>query len=47
MLKRENLIWAFYFLRPRDGNPVERLPATDVANWNDALTEHIDKWYRR
>ena len=41
------LIWAFYFLRPRDGNPVDRLPGNDVANWNDALTEHIDKWYRR
>lgn len=41
------LIWAFYFLRPRKENPVDRLPGTDVANWNDALTEHIDKWYRR
>jgi hypothetical protein len=41
------LIWAFYFLPSRHGNPVERLPGSDVANWNDALTEHIDKWYRR
>ena len=41
------LIWAFYFLRPQGGNPVDRLPGTDVANWNDALTEQIDKWYRR
>jgi hypothetical protein len=41
------LIWAFYFLRPRNGDPVDRLPGTDVANWNDALTEHIDEWYRR
>jgi hypothetical protein len=41
------LIWAFYFLRPRNGNPVDRLPGTDVANWNDTLNEHINKWYRR
>jgi hypothetical protein len=41
------LSWAFYFLRPQGGNPVDRLPGTDVANWNDALTEHVGKWYRR
>jgi len=41
------LIWAFYFLWPRNGDPVDRLPGTDVANWNDALTKHIDEWYRR
>jgi hypothetical protein len=41
------LIWASYFLRPLDGIPVERLPGNNVANWNDTLTEHIDKWYRR
>ena len=41
------LIWAFYFLRPQSGNPVDRLPGSDLANWNDALTEHVDKWYRR
>ena len=39
-------IWAFYFLRPRGGKPVGGLPGTDLANWNDALTEHVDKWYR-
>ena len=41
------LIWAFYFLRPEDGNPVDRLPGNDVSNWNETLTEHVDKWYRR
>ncbi len=41
------LIWAFYFLRPQGGNPIDRLPGTDVANWNETLTEHIDKWYRQ
>ena len=41
------LIWAFYFLRPQGGNPVDRLPGTNLANWNDPLTEHVDKWYRR
>jgi hypothetical protein len=41
------LIWAFYFLRPQGGNPVDRLPGNDMANWNDTLNEHVDKWYRR
>jgi hypothetical protein len=41
------LIWAYYFLRPQNGNPVDRLPGTDLANWNQTLTEHVDKWYRR
>jgi hypothetical protein len=41
------LIWAFYFLRPQGGNPIDRLPGNNLANWNDALTEHVDKWYRR
>jgi len=26
---------------------VDNLPSTDVANWNDTLTEQIEKWYRR
>jgi hypothetical protein len=41
------LIWGFYFLLPHGGNPVDRLPGTDVANWNDTLSEHVHKWYRR
>ena len=39
-------IWAFYFLRPQGGKPVGGLPGTDLANWNNALTEHVNKWYR-
>lgn len=39
-------IWAFYFLWPERGNPIGRLPPTDLEKWNDALTEHRDKWYR-
>jgi hypothetical protein len=39
-------IWAFYFLRPQGGKPVASLPGTDLANWNNALTEHVNKWYR-
>jgi hypothetical protein len=38
-------IWAFYFFRPRRVHLIERLPGHDLANWNDALTEHVDKWY--
>jgi hypothetical protein len=41
------LIWAFYFLRPQNRDPVDRLPGTDLEDWNDAVTEHMDKWYRR
>jgi hypothetical protein len=41
------LIWAFYFLRPEDGNPIDRLPGNDVSDWNETLTEQVDKWYRR
>jgi hypothetical protein len=40
-------IWAVYFLQPRSGNPVDRLPGTDLANWNDTVAQHVDKWYRR
>jgi hypothetical protein len=41
------LVWAFYFLRPPTKTTIERLPSTDLASWNDALTERIDKWYQR
>ena len=40
------LIWTFYFLQPRGGGSVDRLPS-NVANWNDELSKHVDKWYRR
>lgn len=41
------VIWVGYFLRTRGLKLVERLPGTDLAKWNDALTEQVDKWYRR
>ncbi len=41
------LIWAFYFLRPENGNPIDRLPGNDLSDWNETLTEQVDKWYRR
>ncbi|MGH9503108.1 MAG: hypothetical protein ACRD20_09675 [Terriglobales bacterium] len=40
-------IWAFYFLWPQGGKPVDRLPVNDLANWNETLTQQVDKWYRR
>lgn len=40
-------IWAFYFLWPHGGNPIDHLPGTDLANWSDALTQQVEKWYRR
>jgi hypothetical protein len=41
------VIWAFYFLWPVSGNPVDRLPGTDLTSWNDELSQQVDKWYRR
>jgi hypothetical protein len=41
------LVWAFYFFRPQVRKLLDRLPSSDLANWNDTLTEQIDRWYRR
>ncbi len=41
------VIWGVYFLRRRQLELVERLPSTDVAKWNEALTDRVDKWYQR
>jgi hypothetical protein len=41
------VIWAVYFLRRRRFATIERLPATNVADWNEVLTERVDKWYQR
>jgi hypothetical protein len=40
------IIWAFYFLRPWRQEIIDRLPETDLAEWNDAVTDHIKQWYR-
>jgi len=41
------VIWAFYILRPRRGTPVEHLPKANLAEWNSAVSEYVDQWYRR
>jgi hypothetical protein len=41
------IIWAFYFLRSGRRVPVDHLPKADLAEWNEALTDYIDQWYRR
>jgi hypothetical protein len=41
------ITWAFYFLKAQSEGSVESLPSTDLANWNEVLTEQVDKWYRR
>jgi hypothetical protein len=41
------LIWAAYFLRAWWSTPVERLPASDLAEWNEAVTGYVDQWHRR
>jgi hypothetical protein len=40
------MIWAFYFLRPPRKAPLS-LPNTNLPEWNDALSEYTQKWYRR
>jgi hypothetical protein len=37
------LIWAFYILRPRPTMPVERLPNSDLAEWNNALKSYANQ----
>jgi len=41
------LIWAFYILRPWPETAVERLPNTNLAEWNEAVGGYINQWYRR
>lgn len=41
------MIWAFYILRPVRVTPVERLPTTDLAEWNGAVTDYVNQWSRR
>ncbi len=41
------IIWAFYFLRPWRQDTVNHLPDTDLAQWNEAVTDRINQWYRR
>jgi hypothetical protein len=46
------IIWAAYFLpsrlnrggRGHGGTPVEHLPKTNLAEWNEAVTDHVDQW---
>ena len=41
------IIWALYFLRSWQRTPVEHLPKTNLAEWNEAVTDYFDQWYRR
>lgn len=41
------VIWAAYFLRSWWSTPVEHLPRTNLAEWNEAVTDYVDQWYRR
>jgi len=41
------IIWAFYFLRSWRRTPVEHLPKTNLAEWDEAVTDYVDQWYRR
>jgi hypothetical protein len=42
------LIWAFYFLRPRQNLSSGRLPKANLSEWNNAVSEYYtQQWYRR
>ena len=41
------IIWAWYILRPARGIPVEHLPKTNLVEWNSAVSEYVNQWYRR
>jgi hypothetical protein len=41
------IVWAFYFLRPWRGTPMEYLPKTNLTEWNEAVADYVDQWYRR
>jgi hypothetical protein len=40
------LIWAWYFLKAWRWQPIARLPETDLAKWNEAISE-LQPWSRR
>jgi len=40
-------IWAFYFLHRRRIQSLAELPEADLTGWNEAVTEHFHRWYRR
>jgi len=42
------LIWAFYFLRPRQNLSSGRLPKANLSEWNNAVSEYYtQQWSRR
>jgi hypothetical protein len=41
------VIWAAYFLPSLSRTPVEHLPRTNLAEWNEAVADYVDPWYRR
>jgi len=41
------IIWAAYFLPAWTRSPVEHLPRTNLAEWNEAVADYVDQWYRR
>ncbi|PYV58028.1 MAG: hypothetical protein DMG91_05215 [Acidobacteria bacterium] len=41
------IIWAYYFFSSWRKQEIERLPETHLADWNEAVTEDLHRWYRR
>ena len=40
------IVWGLYFLRRPKVEVVDGLPLTDLANWNETLSQHVEKWYQ-
>jgi hypothetical protein len=40
------IVWGLYFLRRPKVEVVDGLPVTDLANWNETLSQHVEKWYQ-
>lgn len=41
------IIWAGYFLLAPRRIPVGHVPRTDLAEWNDTVTDYVQQWYQR
>lgn len=41
------MVWAFFFCRPSQSYPAERLPDDNLVEWNDAVLAYTQQWYRR
>jgi hypothetical protein len=41
------IVWAYYFFPAWRSQEMGSLPQIHLTDWNDAVTEHLYRWYRR